>query len=57
MTDHIPLIQITGLIGVPWYVRYFVVYLLAVSIVWFQIDMVKSIELKHKYVFLKYLKG
>ena len=54
---HIPLIQITGLIGVSWYVRYFVVYLLAVSIVWFQIDIVKSIEQKHKYVFLKYLKG
>lgn len=55
---HIPLIQLTGLLGLSWWLRYIVVYLLAVVVCYVQVSVVERIRLKHENMsFLKYLKG
>lgn len=55
---HIPLIQITGLLGSPWYIRYIFVCILAVLLCQIQIIVVNKLQAKYKsFSFFKYFRG
>lgn len=55
---HIPLIQLTGMLHLAWHVRFLLVYVLSVAVVWVQVALVNHCQTTHKNLtLLKYLKG
>lgn len=55
---HIPLIQLTGMLHLAWYVRFLLVYMLSVVVVRAQVALVNHWQHTHKNLtLLKYLKG
>lgn len=55
---HIPIIQLTGHIGLPWFVRYIVVYVLAFSLCYIQVTIVNILQKKYEWAAkLNFLKG
>ena len=54
---HIPLIQVTGMLALPWWMRYLVVYGLAVAMCYAQVALVERISSKHDSPIYKYFKG
>lgn len=55
---HIPLVQLTGRLVLPWYIQYVIVYVIAVIICFAQVSVVNVLQHKYpKLSFLKYFKG
>lgn len=54
---HIPLVQITGTSALPWWIRYFLVYAIAVIICYIQVRIVQRLRLRHDRAIYKYLEG
>lgn len=54
---HIPFVQLTGRIGVPWFLRYLIVYVCAITLYYAQSRLVEAISVYHKWTWVKYLKG
>lgn len=54
---HIPLIQLTGRLTIPWWMRYCTVYLLAVVLCYVQVMLVERLRMRHDRAIFKYLKG
>lgn len=54
---HIPLVQITGVLLLPWWLRYIFVYLFAVVICYIQVSIVNRLCLQHNRTIYKYLRG
>ena len=54
---HIPLIQITGILSLPWWLRYVAVYAVSVAVTYVQIRIVNRLRLRYDSAIYKYLKG
>lgn len=54
---HIPLIQISGMLSLPWWLRYIVVYAISVAVTYVQIRIVARLRSQHDSAIYKYLKG
>lgn len=54
---HIPAVAVTAKIGIVWYIRYIIVYLIAVFIYNIQLYIIKIIKSRKDFGFLKYLQG
>lgn len=54
---HIPIIAVTAKMDMAWWMRFFVVYIGALTIYYMQLSIVKIVERKKEYKILKYLKG
>lgn len=55
---HIPLIQLTGKLGLHWAIRYFIVYFLAFILTYAQVKLIEKIQAKHSSPhYFNFLKG
>lgn len=54
---HIPIVHITVWLPMPWWIRYIVVYVIAVVISYIQISIVNKLQSRHNKAIYKYFKG
>ena len=54
---HIPLAQLTGKMDIVWYVRYLMVYAIAVCVVWMQVCAVRRLKRMKSLSLFSYLEG
>lgn len=55
---HIPLVQLTGKLGMPWHIRYLTVYLIAFLLCWLQVKLVNFLQSRYNWaIHLNFMKG